>query len=144
MNIKKILLSVCLLLIGSSVFAQSKDIIKMYNQIDSLENRLLELKRENDAAVLRCLDNKEWISGTKGCAEAYGLRVQGSDRLYGSNYYELRTYDGTLAMNYAQQVCECMVGKKHEIEAVETAIKQIERRIELLKYDNKPTQNTKK
>ncbi|MDR2065764.1 MAG: hypothetical protein LBP85_08680 [Prevotellaceae bacterium] len=139
MNTKKILLSICFLLIGSSVFAQSKDLAKMYNQLDSLENRILELKRENDAAVLRCIANKNcWdnTSNAQGCRGAYGLSQNGLG--------EIKTSDGTSPMNYAQRVCECMVGKKHEIEAVETKIKQLERKIELLKDENKQPHNVKK
>jgi hypothetical protein len=129
MNIKKILFSVCLLLIGSSVFAQSKDIVKMYDQLDSLENRKLEIKRESDRDVLDCVaDSRNWRHGA--CRDAV-TKLSG-DRAY----YE--------SEKYSQQICECLVGKKHEIEVVETAIKQLERRIELVKSDSKPTQSVKK
>ncbi|MDR1198745.1 MAG: hypothetical protein LBK94_06990 [Prevotellaceae bacterium] len=128
MDIKKNLFTVCLLLIGSSVFAQSKDLAKMYDELESLENRILELKIENDEAVLSCISSKNWRHGA--CRDAV-TRLSGDEAFFES-------------AKYTQQICECMVGKKHEIEAVETKIKQLERRIELLKSDSKPAQNEKK
>jgi hypothetical protein len=88
-----------------------------------LENIKLELKRENDRAILDCLENANY-QNSNGCNNSY----------YGHGNYS----------DYRNEICECMVGKKHEIEAVETAIKQLERRIELLKSDSKPAQNEKK
>jgi hypothetical protein len=119
---------------STSIFAQSqsKNIAKMYEQLDSLENRKLELKRENDSDILNCLKNDYW----KNLEAATGCRLQYAGKLQGVDWGK--------ATEYRNEICECYAGKKHEIEAVETQIKQLERRIDLLKYNNTPTQNVKK
>jgi polyhydroxyalkanoate synthesis regulator phasin len=131
---KFLLLPVAFMAFGfmsSPVFAQTKDIEKLYNELDSLENRVLELKKENDKAILECLENKNWRNSEKvtPCRLSYAGLMDG--------------VDWSKAMEYRNEICECAVGKKHEIAAVETRIKQIERRIDLKKNDNTPPKKEK-
>jgi hypothetical protein len=143
----KFLFALLGLLLSTTIFAQSKDLAKIYDQLDSLENRKLELKRENDKAILDCLDKQWW----KNSWEATGCRMNYAGQLEGIDWRK--------ATEYRNEICECYVGKKHEIEAVETKIKQLERRIGLInnskpnnkqsdkpaqKDDSKPAQNVKK
>jgi tetrahydrodipicolinate N-succinyltransferase len=112
-------------LTAGSAFAQQKDIAKIYTQLDSLENRKLELRRENDKAILDCLEYQWWMNSSKAtaCRMSYAGIMNG--------------VDWKKATEYRNEICECSFGKKHEIEVVETQIKQLERRIDLLKDGNK-------
>jgi len=112
------------------VFAQSnKELAKMYDQLDSLENRKLELQRLNDRVVLDCLKSNRWAGDAAySCRSAVGLCP----------------FDRDKWREKSRETCECLVGKKHEIEAVETQIKQQERRIELRKQDNSKATPTMK
>jgi polyhydroxyalkanoate synthesis regulator phasin len=134
----KILFTFLGLLLSTTIFAQSKDLAKMYNQLDSLENRILELQRENDKAVLECVNNGSY-SYKEGCSESIVYKDDNYKRVrdpfmggYGENWDEI-------ARKYAQEICECKVGKKHETEAVKTQIKQLERKIDLIKESSKPS-----
>jgi hypothetical protein len=130
------------LVLSTAMFAQSKELTKMYNQLDTLENKVLELQRENDKAILNCLEKEYWKNST----EATGCRLSYAGLFNG--------VDWSKALQYRNEICECYTGKKHEIEAVKTQIKQLERRIELIKDGNKegnkpkesskPAQNVKK
>ena len=123
-------LAVMALATTEDVFAQSnKELAKMYNQLDSLENRKLELQRENDRVVLDCLKSNRWyVDDAYSCRSAVGLDPFNRDKW----------------REKSRETCECMVGKKHEIEAVETQIKQQERRIELFKQENSKATPTMK
>ena len=131
---KVIVIAICLAgFSANNVLGQSnKELAKMYDQLDSLENRKLELQRENDRVVLDCLKSDRWQQDggvAYGCKNAVGV----SESRISDNYW-------TKMREKSREICECMVGKKHEIEEIETKIKQLERRIELSKQDNnKPT-----
>jgi polyhydroxyalkanoate synthesis regulator phasin len=135
---RKILFIFLGLLLSTVIFAQSNELATMYNQLDSLENRILELQRENDRDVLRCLSNRDYRN-YNDCSESI---------IYNNISYYYHDYHNNnwnaIAKVYAQEICECMVSKKHEIEAVKTQIKQLERRIDLIKNNSNPTQNVKK